>query len=152
MPNFVTPYNYSINTGFRNLRSSKTEKYGYIPARKQIENLMLAGKRLDAYRSGLYLYNAGSFENLSMADEEALKVPFYNDSLSLAEKASYMAGLRRAFAEQQANVARSEELKKADKERLERLTEAFERSVGISRESVPVVEKTAEASGTEAKA
>lgn len=106
-------------------KKSKTEKYGYIPAKKQIENLMLAGKRLDAYRSGLYLYNAGSFENLSMADEEALKMPFYNDELSLAEKASYMAGLKKSFSEKIATMEADDERRKQTEERFKRLEEAF---------------------------
>lgn len=107
------------------LKKSKTEKYGYIPAKKQIENLMLAGKRLDAYRSGLYLYNAGSFDNLSMADEEALKMPFYNDELSLAEKASYMAGLKKSFSEKIATMEADDERRKQTEERFKRLEEAF---------------------------
>lgn len=35
-------------------KKSKTEKAGYIPPKVQIENMILAGERLDAYRKEMY--------------------------------------------------------------------------------------------------
>ena len=113
----VTKSNYVPFAGhdFTGVKS-KTEKKGYIPARKQIENLMLEGKKLDAYRTGRYLYNAHSFENMTSVDYASLKIPFYNDELSLAEKSAYFAGVKQAFVEKLATLnkdkARAEEEKK----------------------------------------
>lgn len=60
-----------------------TEVQGYIPAKKQIENLLTAGARLSAYRRELYDFGPGDevpegFEdptrspNFDMADASAL--------------------------------------------------------------------------------
>lgn len=40
-------------------KPSKTETAGYIPARQQVENLLLAGARLDEYRKNQYDFAEG---------------------------------------------------------------------------------------------
>ena len=87
----------SVGKSFKHSRSH-VEVYGYIPRSVQVKNMLTAGKSLDAYRSGLYLYNAGSFENFS-ADPSLLAAmsPVYNDKLSAFEKKAFIAGLSRGY-------------------------------------------------------
>lgn len=106
---------------------SKTEKYGYIPAKKRIENLLLAGKNLQAFNAGLYMYNAGSMDNFSAADSIALSQPFYNDELSLLERKSYLSGIKKAKAESDAKYAADAEMLKKNQERFERLIASIEK-------------------------
>ena len=105
---------------------SKTEKYGYIPAKKRIENLMLAGKRLTAFNAGLYMYNAGSMDSFSAVDQIALGIPFYNDELSLMEKKAYLSGLAKAKAEVDARTAGDQERLTKNQERFDRLIASLE--------------------------
>lgn len=111
---------------------SKTEKYGYIPAKKRIENLITAGKNLQAYNAGLYMYNAHSMDNFSSADAVAASQPYYNDELSLLQQKAYLSGLRKARAEADArSKANAEELKK-NEERFNKIVSMFEAKGGAS--------------------
>lgn len=51
---FNTPWNRKKNNPERNEGEYLVEKGSYIPAKQQIENLMLAGSRLEAYRREMY--------------------------------------------------------------------------------------------------
>lgn len=116
--------NYTGVSGKVFLKPSKTEKYGYIPAKKRIENLITAGKNLQAYNAGLYMYNAHSMDNFSSADAVASSQPYYNDELSLLQQKAYLSGLRKARAE-------ADERFKANAEELERNEERFNRIVSM---------------------
>ena len=58
---YKTPLNASTYQKMPEFNSGKklVETAGYIPAQKRIENLMLAGQRLVAYRMELYDCPAG---------------------------------------------------------------------------------------------
>ena len=47
-------------------RESKVEKSGYIPAKKRIENMMIAGQRLVASRNQLYDDPSGEDEDIPL--------------------------------------------------------------------------------------
>lgn len=119
---------------------SKTEKKGYIPARKQIENLLLEGKKLDAYRTGRYLYNANSFQNLTTVDIASLSVPFYSDEISLVEKAAYYEGVKQAYLERLSSAnkdkSRSDEARKIE-DSFKSFLESVKSSFSVSKEDEP---------------
>lgn len=123
---------------------SKTQKYGYIPAKKQVENLLVAGKRLNAYNAGLYLYNAGSFDNFSSDDIASLSIPFYSSELDLVEKKAYLSGLSKA---RQERLARESDAQKRDlvQQRFDALLQAFERSIS----SEPAEDTSSQVTGVE---
>ena len=126
--------NYSGVSGKVFTLPSKTEKYGYIPAKKRIETLITAGKNLQAYNAGLYMYNAHSMDNFSAADAVAASQPYYNDELSLLQQKAYLSGLRKARAEADAkHKANAEELRK-NEERFNRIVSMFEAKGGAAAE------------------
>lgn len=137
----VTKFNYRPFIGHDfSSTVSRTEKKGYIPARKQIENLILEGKKLDAYRSGRYLYNANSFENLTAVDMASLQMPFYSDELSLAEKSAYYAGVKQAYLDKLSKLStdktRADESKKIE-DSFKSFLESVKSSFSVSKEGEP---------------
>lgn len=60
MAKFKTNYDRPKVTGEKIPRKSKTETAGYIPPKKQIESMMLAGIRLDIARKEMFDIPAGS--------------------------------------------------------------------------------------------
>lgn len=82
---FNTPYHrIYINKPEQNSGELKTERAGYIPAQKRIENLMLAGQRLVSSRKEMYDFPDGKID-------EFYDDPTRKKNFDLAE--AFQAGL-----------------------------------------------------------
>lgn len=113
---FNTPYSMKQKTSPEvNSGEIKVDKLGYLPAKKRIENMMLAGQRLKDYRQSQYDFPDGKIDvnfvdptrqpGYDMADA-------FQDGLQIdAKLASQEAAAAEAAA---AEAASREEAEKAD--------------------------------------
>lgn len=105
---FNTPYNRKHSEPEVNSGELKTERSGYIPAQKRIENLMLAGQRLVTSRKEMYDFPDGKID-------EDYTDPTRRKDFDMAE--AFQAGLvtnARLKASQTAQEARKEALKQEE--------------------------------------
>lgn len=85
-------------------KGSKTEKAGYVPAKKRIEDLINAGKRLSDYRKALYDFNEGEF------DENLPIDPTRSGSYDMADATQQSIEVAARLAEQAQNAENQSDL------------------------------------------
>jgi len=90
----------------KNSGKSKTEKAGYIPAKRRIEDMILAGKRLDLARKEQFDFEIGK-------DRDGEIDPFRRPGVDLAEVSQARRQVRARYKAAQADKRASLELKKA---------------------------------------
>lgn len=81
-----------------------TESAGYIPAKKQIENIIAAGERLVAYREGMYDFPDGK--------DNGFNDPSRDPNFDMADASELLSGFQKKVdeeAELQARVKKYEE-------------------------------------------
>ena len=92
---------FEINKG-----KSKVETAGYIPAKMQIENMILAGQRLAEYRQGLYDFGPND------PDDDSFYDPTRRPNYDMAEAAQDALSVSRRLSEQAERAKEQENAKK----------------------------------------
>lgn len=89
------------------------ETAGYISPKKQIENLIMAGERLEAYRSGMYDFPEGKIDEYF--DDPTRDPDFDISDASALDRSVY----NRLRDQELANRAKADEEAKLEKEKIE---------------------------------
>ena len=84
----VSQYNYKSPKGEVNSGIPIVETAGYIPAKIQIENMILAGQRLSDYRREMYDFGYDE------PDDETFDDPTRHPNFDMADASAYMRRLR----------------------------------------------------------
>ena len=123
---FNTPYNRTPSPGEVNSGKILVERAGYIPTKQQIENYMLAGKRLAAYRASQGEYDFPPGQEI----DENFSDPTRSGDFDLADASQLSMSVEKSLLA--SSEARREELQaQADAKALEdakALIEAHEAS------------------------
>ena len=72
---------------------SKVEKTGYVPAKTQIENMIMAGRRLNAYRAEQYDFTGEENDE----EEDNFEDPTRSPNFDIADASSIQKVLERKF-------------------------------------------------------
>jgi len=112
---FNTPYNMTKKTPPEiNSGELKVDSLGYMPAKKRIENMMLAGQRLKDYRQSTYDFPDGKIDTKYQNPQRSLNYDLadaFQDGLQIdAKLSSQDAAAKQAAAEQ---IAAQDEAAKA---------------------------------------
>lgn len=101
---YNTVNNRPKTRGEINTAPSVTDRKGYIPAKSQIEGMMLAGQRLDAYRRTLYDFDYE--DDIPDGYTDPTRAPGFDVIDAEQLDAMVKDGIRRTAAEAKAEAAR----------------------------------------------
>jgi hypothetical protein len=109
---FETHFSRSVFDDEVNEGKKIVETAGYVPAKKQIENLLLAGEKLVAYRKGMYDY-----EPDDDSDDDDFNDPTRVPGFDMADSSQLQSELEGRIKAQEAAAAAAakEDTKKPEK-------------------------------------